>query len=403
VADPSDGPGDRDPSAAPGGWGADASGAPAPITTRADPSTRTFPCRQCGARLEYAPGTTVLRCPYCGFEQQVAGGDTAIEEHDYVAWQTSPIKPTGRVGAHALKCPKCGAQTESDDLSTLCPFCGAPIIADVDPTEQISPEGVVPFHVDRAGAQNAIRQWVGSRWFAPNRLKKAGTAETLKGTYLPHWTFDASTQTHYSGMRGQHYWETETYTEMVDGQPQTRTREVMRTQWWPASGEVARAFDDVLVLGSTRLSPDRVAALSPWSLDGAKTYQPDYLSGYQTLRYDVQPDQGLELAKQQMRSVIQDDCRADIGGDEQQVHSMDTSYTDLMFKLMLLPVWVAAYLYGGKTYQVFVNAHTGQVVGERPYSIPKIVAAVVAGLILLVVAFLVWQSTQTPSAVPSGP
>ena len=29
-------------------------------------------CQGCGANIEYAPGTTVLRCPYCGHEQQLA-------------------------------------------------------------------------------------------------------------------------------------------------------------------------------------------------------------------------------------------------------------------------------------------------------------------------------------------
>jgi hypothetical protein len=241
--------------------------------------------------------------------------------------------------------------------------------------------------------------------FAPNRLKKVSTTETLKGTYLPHWTFDASTQTHYSGLRGEHYFETERYTVMVDGRPQTQTRTVMKTRWWPASGRVARAFDDVVVVATTQLAPEQIAALAPWALTNAAPYQPEFLSGYQTLRYDVQPDQGLEAAKQQMRTVILDDCRSDIGGDEQQVHSMDTRYGDLMFKLMLLPVWVAAYLYGGKSFQVFVNAYTGQVIGDRPYSIPKIVAAVVAGLIVvavLVYLFSQQQGSGTTSGAPPG-
>ena len=54
-----------------------------------------------------------------------------------------------------------------------------------------------------------------------------------------------------------------------------------------------------------------------------------------------------------------------------------------MFKLMLLPVWICVYLYGGKTYQVLVNAHTAEVVGERPYSKVKIALAVIAGLIVV--------------------
>jgi hypothetical protein len=268
-------------------------------------------------------------------------------------------------------------------------------VAELDPSEQIVPEGIVPFSVDGNGAHEAIRRWSGSRWFAPGRLKKVTTAESLKGTYLPHWTFDAATWTRYSGLRGEHYFESEQVTVMVDGRPQQQTRQVMKTRWWPASGTVDRHFDDVLVVASTRLAPEQISRLSPWSLAHARPFQPEYLSGYQTLRYDVEPDQGLEAAKQQMRSVILDDCRRDIGGDVQQVHSMDTRYADLMFKLMLLPVWVAGYLYAGKTYQVFVNAYTGEVIGERPYSIPKIVAAVVAGLI--VVAILVFLLMQQSS------
>ena len=43
----------------------------------------------------------------------------------------------------------------------------------------------------------------------------------------------------------------------------------------------------------------------------------------------------------------------------------------------------ATYLYGGKSWQVLVNANTGEVVGDRPWSVPKIVAAVLAGLLLV--------------------
>ncbi len=157
----------------------------------------------------------------------------------------------------------------------------------------------------------------------------------------------------------------------------------MHTRWWPASGQVRHAFDDVLVPASQRLPQSRLDDLAPWSLDNAVAYQPGYLSGYQALRYDVEPDQGLDEAKTRMRPAIEKDCRADIGGDEQRVHSVDTALLDVMFKLVLLPVWIAAYVYAGRTFQVLVNAHTGQVVGERPYSPWKISAAVAAVLTVI--------------------
>ena len=81
-----------------------------------------------------------------------------------------------------------------------------------------------------------------------------------------------------------------------------------------------------------------------------------------------------------MAPVIHQDCESDIGGDEQRVTSVQTRYFDLMFKLMLLPVWLAAYVYAGKTFQVMVNAHTGEVVGQRPYSVWKIAFAILIGL-----------------------
>jgi LSD1 subclass zinc finger protein len=372
------------------GTPADETATAAPAPPVAAPGTLTFRCSSCGARLEYAPGTTSLRCPYCGHVQEVALIGTVVQEHSYDAWAALPPKPRAPAGTYRLVCHRCGAQTESDNLSDACPFCGAPIVAERPGGDQIAPEAVVPFGIDEGAAQEAVRGWVRSRWFAPNRLKKVGATESLHGTYLPHWTFDARTATDYSGMRGEHYWETESYTE----NGQTKTRQVMHTRWWPASGQVQRDFDDVLVPASTRLSPERVQALAPWPLENAKAYQADYLAGYQTLRYDVEPDQGLSMAKQQMEDVIEGDCRGDIGGDEQRVTSMDVRYADIMFKLMLLPIWIAAYIYAGKSYQVFVNAHTGQVVGERPYSVPKIVAAVLAGLLVVAVALFLYLRSR---------
>jgi hypothetical protein len=43
-------------------------------------------------------------------------------------------------------------------------------------------------------------------------------------------------------------------------------------------------------------------------------------------------------------------------------------------------VWLLAYRFNGKTFQVFINAATGEVQGERPYSVWKIMFAVILGL-----------------------
>jgi hypothetical protein len=317
-----------------------------------------------------------------------------VEEHSYDEWSQLPTKPRAQLGAHVLRCRQCGAQTQTDDLSGACSFCGAPVVVEVSNDPQVAPEAVVPFALDQRAAQDAVRAWVRSRWFAPGRLKKVGASETMKGTYLPFWTFDASTESDYQGQRGEYYWETETYT---DSNGNEQRRQVRRTAWYPASGHVARDFDDVLTPGTTQLASRQLAAVGQCSLEEAVPYQPDYLSGFRTLRYDVEPDQGLGHAKAQMADVIDGDCRYDIGGDEQRVSWVSTAYADIMFKLVLMPVWIAAYLYGGKTFQVVVNGRTGTVVGERPYSTAKIALAVLAGLVALAVVILVLASHKQHS------
>ncbi|HKN54280.1 MAG TPA: hypothetical protein VJX66_17395, partial [Amycolatopsis sp.] len=192
-----------------------------------------------------------------------------------------------------------------------------------------------------------------------------------------------------TGQRGEYYYVTETYTD-DDGNRQTR--EVRHTRWFPASGRVDRFFDDVLVPGSVIVPTKKLDALAPWPLDKSEPYQPQFLAGHFALRYDVEPESGFDEAKNRMAPVISEDCRRDIGGDEQRVDSVQTQHNDVTFKLMLLPVWVATYLYAGKTWQILVNGRTGQIHGERPWSKAKIALAVLISLIVLVVlAYLLFH------------
>ncbi len=356
-------------------------------------TAQTYPCEGCGARVEFVPGTASLRCPYCGHEQQVTPIGRQVREHPYEELAALAAKPRAPLAAHVLVCQKCGATSDSGALAGRCQFCGAPLIADPSAGDQIVPEAILPFAVDRDGVRTALRGWVRSRWFAPSTLKKVSEAESLKGTYLPHWTYDAHTETDYTGERGEHYWVTVTDTVTVNGQTQTRTRQERRTRWHPARGRVRRDFDDLLVPATGRLGGELLARLTPWPLKDAVAFQPEYLAGYDALRYDVEPDAGLEVAKASTEKVIRGDCRADIGGDEQRVHSVHTTFAGITFKLMLLPVWLVCYLHAGRTYQVTVNARTGEVIGQRPYSAAKIAAAVVAALLVIaLVVFLIVQS-----------
>ena len=50
---------------------------------------------------------------------------------------------------------------------------------------------------------------------------------------------------------------------------------------------------------------------------------------------------------------------------------------------LLLPVWVAAYRYRGRSFRFVVNAQTGRVRGERPWSWIKITLAALAAALVI--------------------
>jgi hypothetical protein len=123
-------------------------------------------------------------------------------------------------------------------------------------------------------------------------------------------------------------------------------------------------------------------ALEPWNLSALAPYRPDYLSGFTAEAYGVGLEEGLRAARAKMDAVIEGDIRRDIGGDHQRITGKNTVMSDVTFKHVLLPVWMAAYKFQDQSFRFVVNGQTGKVQGERPWSKWKIALAVLAALIL---------------------
>ena len=339
----------------------------------------------------FAPGTHALKCPHCGTLNEIAADATPIEELDF---QTQLQQMSDKQDTHeavVIHCDGCGAESTlpPNTAAGSCPFCGRPIVATAQAKTLIKPRSLLPFAIDRGKATPQFASWLGGLWFAPSSLKSAAESGKLVGVYLPAWTYDAQTTSDYTGDRGDHYWVTETYTETVNGQTVTRTRQVQHTRWSSASGVVDVPFDDVLVLADQSL-PDRLRRkLEGWDLPALVPYNDDYLSGFVAETYQVDLPNGFEAAKQIMDGTIRVAVCRDIGGDEQRIDSLSTQYAAITFKHILLPVWISAYRFGGQTYHFVINGRTGRVFGERPYSAVKITIAILLGLLLLLIVVLV--------------
>ena len=108
-----------------------------------------------------------------------------------------------------------------------------------------------------------------------------------------------------------------------------------------------------------------------------------YLSGFESEVYQVRLDDGFNRAVRIMDATIRGDIAIDIGGDLQRIHHLDTHHDKITYKHILLPIWSSAFTFGSKTFRFVVNGQTGKVQGERPYSPWKIMAAVIAALVVI--------------------
>ncbi|WP_284163262.1 primosomal protein N' (replication factor Y) - superfamily II helicase [Frigidibacter sp. SD6-1] len=356
---------------------------------------RRFPCPSCGADLRFQPGEGRLLCDHCGHTEALASppaASGAIPETAFRRGIEAELPAAETEEKRLSHCPNCGADIAFDPgLHAMeCPFCATPVVADPGTRRQIRPKGVAPFLVTQDEAHQAMSRWLGSLWFAPSGLVDyARKGRRLEGIYLPFWTFDARTRSDYTGRRGTVYY-TERPVTVRDQAGRTRTemRREQQIRWMPVSGRVARDFDDVLVAASRSMPASHGAALAPWDLTRLEPYQPEYLAGFRSETYSVTLDEGMDEARAVMDRTIERDIRFDIGGDRQQITSVDTEVSGVTFKHVLLPAWTAAYRFRGRSFSFVVNAQTGKVSGDRPWSGVKIAAAV--GLLALVIGAGLW-------------
>lgn len=360
----------------------------------------TFPCSSCGANLEFKPGTKELVCPHCGGVTPIVE-DGAVEEIDFHATLASLANAQEVEEKVVVPCESCGARVtmEPNVTGQSCPFCGNNIVATGESKRLIKPRAVLPFGLSAPEAREKFGAWLHRLWFAPTELRRLASVESarlaggstsrgagatgLTGVYVPHWTFDARVDTEYTGERGDNYVVMVPMTTMVNGKPMTRMIAQTRVRWSFASGRVHDEFDDVLACGATSLSPERLADLGSWDLAGLVPYDDRYLSGFRTESYTIGLEDAFDRARVRMIESIRGTIRRDIGGDQQRIASMKPEFLSITFKHVLLPVWVSTYRYHGRTYTFLVNARTGRVTGDRPWSASKIALAVLIGLIVI--------------------
>ncbi len=366
----------------------------------AAPSERTataqakFHCPACGAEATWNPAKQALVCSFCNTVSpaQLTGDaeQNGIVEHDLVtALRGIPEDSRGwQAEKTSVRCQSCQAISVFDaaKVGQRCDFCGSASLVPYDQVkESIRPESLMPLKVSETQVREMIRQWYGQRWFAPSSLGTKAMTDTVRGVYLPYWTFDAHVDAQWEAESGYYYYETESYR---DANGNVSQRQVQRVRWQPSSGSFSHFFDDDIICASKGINHDLLGKVEHFPTKELVPYNAGYLAGWTVERYQIDLIQAARSSRANMEAQLQQMIGSQVPGDTYRNLQIAANWSGQTFKHILGPIWLLTYEYHGRSFQVVINGYTGAIAGKHPISAWKVILLILGVLVLAgIIAF----------------
>ena len=246
-----------------------------------------FACPACGADAHWNPAKQALVCPFCGTESPATLADARRRDGHRRA------RPGRGAARDAGRPPRMAGRRSLGQVSELPGNFGvrsrAASASGASSADRRSscrtsrsrsrsvPSRCCRSRSHESQARDLIRAWYGRQWLAPNNLTKRALTDTVRGVYLPYWTFDA--QVHAS-------WTADCRPLLlrhdVDGKREQRVRvdagvrassiTSSTTSWCAASHGV---------------SAGAAAPIEPFPTGELIPYDPGYLAGWTVERYQI--------------------------------------------------------------------------------------------------------------------
>ena len=349
-------------------------------------------CPSCGGAIQFNPANNMLTCPYCGYEEEIPQAEDekeaiAQEIDFYAAEQRNSIN--WGVEKKVVICQTCAAESIYDalEVANICPYCSSNHLMEASAENALAPNGVAPFQVTKQQANEHFKRWIKGQLFAPNEAKRSARADAFKGLYLPYWTFDTQTSSQYTARYGKHR-------TVKDRDGKSRTV----TDWYTTSGFYQQFIDDTLVRATTRHDDKILRSVEPFQTNGINAFQQQYLTGYIAERYSIGLEDGWKIAQKQIRNQLQNEISMRI---RRQYHAdivsnvqLSTSYSNITYKYVMLPLWHSSFRYNNKTYEFMVNGQTGKVGGQFPISPIKVAIAIFLVMVVIAVIYFFGGDTM---------
>ena len=352
---------------------------------------KNYICPGCGGTIEFSPETDELYCFYCGSRYSVTEwkalyGDSPEEQPaaDPIA-QAAPSAADTVQEAHReayiqmqiLHCNSCGGELAIDGVesSSFCPYCGQATVV-MDRLEyQLRPDYILPFRITKEQAEAAIRSRFRMGSYIPKEIKEFHL-DKLRGIYIPFWLYDM-----YYG--DDQYWKYE--------------KKENKSTYTRYSHRLADCFFKKMTLdASERLNDNSSQRLEPYFMNDLKTFDPAYLSGFYSDRYDVGTDETDSIAFMRAKELFNANMQKTIPGKKQSlVDSMPVHHITKR-QYAYLPVWFLTFRQDNTPYTILMNGQTGKIVGAVPFIKKKVYIRFILLAILFCVLFAIIGAISMP-------
>lgn len=359
------------------------------VSVKADTMDETDKkCPACGGTMDFDPATGTLHCPFCDHLEEIKALDpeqSAAVELDFSTAENKENCDWGKETKTVI-CKNCGGEMVYDSLQIAgeCPYCGSNQVMEAQAKNTLAPGGVCVFKVDKETAGQNFKKWIKGKLFCPSEAKKKAKPDAFHGVYLPYWTFDANTVSKYTAKYGKD--------RTVGSGDDKKTV----TDWYRTAGTYTEFIDDQLVAASAQQNSEILKKVEPFNTADNLKYKPEYIAGFASERYSIGLKDGWEKAKQFIKSRLQRNITKKIEDQFDADHvanlTFTTTYSDIKYKYLLLPLWVSSFQYKGKVYQFMVNGQTGKVGGKTPISPLRVAIAIAIGV--AVVGLILFLSSK---------
>ncbi len=324
-----------------------------------------YKCPCCGGKIEFNSQLQNVKCLYCDTEFDVStlkGYDDILntDQKEEAKWQSVPNRewtPEEADGMTVYTCRSCGGQilVDSTTSATSCPFCGNTAIFPDRLQNDLKPDVVIPFKIDKEAAKAALENHTKGKKLLPSIFRSKNHIDEVRGIYVPFWVFDveANGTVAYRATRIRtwsdshyHYTETSHYSILRSG---------------------SCAFQKVPIDGSVKMDDKLMESIEPFDFSQAVDFQTAYLSGFLADRYDVESAETQNRADARVKESTEEAFRSTVNGyDTVTVENSRIGFHNGKALYALYPVWMLNTSWNGQNFVFAVNGQTGKCAGDLP-------------------------------------